>query len=238
MCWKVPGIGSETTSVYTLISLSLDVPEARISTYSLAVPSQYEVWLRIPESPNIARKSRPPILQRTAQNSRGCPSKSRADPIPTISVLSASTKSPPPFSETGFSLKHESRTSSAVGPSTSARIRSYGPIGPSIGSSDFYKNWLPGPELIRTFLPISIFCSIAHSRKRRFYRICYGVSPTHAQLSLHRPSPPHQTMEERAKRFQAMLDSGQVRNRADLARKLGCSRAWVTSALSAGTPSQ
>ena len=102
------------------------------------------------------------------------------------------------------------------------------------GSDDFEaqkENWLPGPELIRTFLPLSIFCSIAHSRKRRFYRLCYGMSPTHAQLSLHERPASHDTSEERARRFQAMLDSGQASNRADLARLLGCSRAWVTKVL-------
>ncbi len=34
-----------------------------------------------------------------------------------------------------------------------------------------------------------------------------------------------------AKRWQAMLDTGQVRNRADLARHLGVSRARVTQVL-------
>jgi len=36
------------------------------------------------------------------------------------------------------------------------------------------------------------------------------------------------TPEERARQFQAMLDSGVVENRAQLARLLGCSGAWVT----------
>ena len=34
--------------------------------------------------------------------------------------------------------------------------------------------------------------------------------------------------------FQAMLDTGQARNRAEVARLLGCSRAWVTKVLGAG----
>ena len=103
-------------------------------------------------------------------------------------------------------------------------MRFLGILGLLIKSSDFYGNWLPGPELIRTFLPISIFCSIAHCRKRRFYRLCYGSAPTHAQLSLHQPSPSHDTIEQRARRFQSMLDSGKANNRADLARLLG--RVW------------
>lgn len=63
--------------------------------------------------------------------------------------------------------------------------------------------WPPGPELIRTFLPISTFCSIAHSRRRKFFRLYYGWSPTRAHLSLHRPPPSHPTTEERARRFRA-----------------------------------
>jgi len=38
---------------------------------------------------------------------------------------------------------------------------------------------------------------------------------------------------DRAALFQAMLASGQARNRAELARLVGCSRAWVTRVLGA-----
>jgi hypothetical protein len=38
----------------------------------------------------------------------------------------------------------------------------------------------------------------------------------------------------RTRRNQAMLDTEQVRNRAGLARALGCSRAWVTKVLGGG----
>jgi len=44
------------------------------------------------------------------------------------------------------------------------------------------------------------------------------------------PATPERT-PHRAAVFQAMLDNGEVRNRADLARALGCSRAWVTKVL-------
>ena len=49
------------------------------------------------------------------------------------------------------------------------------------------------------------------------------------------PTPP-QSKPDRAALFQAMLDIGLVANRAELARALGCSRAWVTRVLGAGVP--
>ena len=45
------------------------------------------------------------------------------------------------------------------------------------------------------------------------------------------PQPAPQPTPDRAALFQAMLDTGQVSNRAELARALGCSRAWVTKVL-------
>jgi hypothetical protein len=45
------------------------------------------------------------------------------------------------------------------------------------------------------------------------------------------PPVPLQPKPDRAALFQAMLDSGLVRSRAELARALGCSRAWVTKVL-------
>jgi hypothetical protein len=44
---------------------------------------------------------------------------------------------------------------------------------------------------------------------------------------------PKETPYQRAHRFQTMLDTGLVTNRAELARALGCSRAWVTRVLGA-----
>jgi len=46
-----------------------------------------------------------------------------------------------------------------------------------------------------------------------------------------RPAPAPEPRPDRIALFQAMLASGQVRNRAELARALGCSRAWVTKVL-------
>ena len=45
---------------------------------------------------------------------------------------------------------------------------------------------------------------------------------------------PTETPPQRAARFQAMLDTGQGRNRADVARLMGCSRAAVTKVLESG----
>jgi hypothetical protein len=54
-----------------------------------------------------------------------------------------------------------------------------------------------------------------------------------AELLPEAPGPQRrpQRKPDRAPVFQAMLDTGQARNRADLARLLGCSRAWVTKVL-------
>ncbi|MEX2603713.1 MAG: hypothetical protein WD361_05900, partial [Gracilimonas sp.] len=38
--------------------------------------------------------------------------------------------------------------------------------------------------------------------------------------------------EQQAKRYRKLLDSGKVKNKAELARKFGVSRAWVTMVLS------
>ena len=43
----------------------------------------------------------------------------------------------------------------------------------------------------------------------------------------HPPKPRHETKEERATRFQQLMDEN-GRTRAELARQLGVSRAWVT----------
>ena len=52
-----------------------------------------------------------------------------------------------------------------------------------------------------------------------------------------KPEPlplPKETPFQRAQRYQAMLDTELVSNRAELARALGCSRAWVTKVLGRG----
>jgi hypothetical protein len=53
------------------------------------------------------------------------------------------------------------------------------------------------------------------------------------ELTVEAPSPPvaPEARPDRAVLFQAMLDTGQASSRAELARLLGCSRAWVTRAL-------
>jgi len=48
---------------------------------------------------------------------------------------------------------------------------------------------------------------------------------------------PRETPRQRAHRDQALLAGGQVGNRAELARALDCSRAWVTKVLGTGVTS-
>jgi len=69
-------------------------------------------------------------------------------------------------------------------------------------------------------------------------RLCHRAFP-HALLldellptSCTPPLAPEPT-PDRAAILQAMLNTGHVRNRADLAGALGCSRAWVTRVLGA-----
>jgi DNA-binding transcriptional regulator YdaS (Cro superfamily) len=45
------------------------------------------------------------------------------------------------------------------------------------------------------------------------------------------PAKPQETPAERALRFQRMLDAGEVGSRAELARRLGVARSWVTQVL-------
>jgi hypothetical protein len=94
--------------------------------------------------------------------------------------------------------------------------------------------WLRGPVKIRTFRPIielAFYIEPHFGPNGRPERHGYAHAFTEDALS---PPPGSQkeTPPERASRFQAMLDSGEARSRADLARLLGCSRAWVTKVLS------
>ncbi len=109
-------------------------------------------------------------------------------------------------------------------------------FGAQIRSSDFYRNWLPGPAKIRTFaalVNIILYPKPEFAPNGRPERLGYRYALTIATLS----GPPEtakvwkETPLERAARFQQMLDSGQARNKAQLARLLGCSRAWVTKVL-------
>ena len=58
-----------------------------------------------------------------------------------------------------------------------------------------------------------------------------SVVRTPSPLTEPRKKKPRETPEQRAIRFHRMLQSGQVSSRSELARRLGCSRAWVTQAL-------
>ena len=69
----------------------------------------------------------------------------------------------------------------------------------------------------------------------RLYRrpIRHAFVPDELLAELPIPKPRAETKRQRANRFQAMLDAGEARSRAELARLLGCSRAWVTRVLGA-----
>jgi len=84
----------------------------------------------------------------------------------------------------------------------------------------------------RTSLPVTVYCAIAWHRRERWFRLHLTGDPTLTSLSLQSElQNRRETTEERRQRFQQLLDSGEANSRADLARKLGCSRAWVTKVL-------
>lgn len=100
-------------------------------------------------------------------------------------------------------------------------------------------DWLPGSERIRTPRPVIelAFCMAAafgQIGRPRMRTTTYAFRPA----GLFTPQQPAQRAREtpiqRARRFQAMIDSGEARSRADLASQLECSRAWVTKVLEAG----
>lgn len=101
---------------------------------------------------------------------------------------------------------------------------------------DLQECWLPVTLRIRTSLPVTIYCAIARQRRKRWFRLHLRDDPTLSNLSL-RPElqTRRETPEDRRQRFQGMLDSGEAESRAHLARKLGCSRAWVTKVLRANS---
>ncbi len=77
--------------------------------------------------------------------------------------------------------------------------------------------WLPEASIYRTWNFEKVFEGYAKPRPRR------------ARQS--RPSRVAADRKKRARRFQAMLDAEPGITRADLARRLGFSRAWVTKVL-------
>ncbi len=67
--------------------------------------------------------------------------------------------------------------------------------------------------------------------RRRALR--HAFRPGEPLTQLPAQTPPERKPDRKAL-FQAMLDSGQARNRAELAQFLARSRAWVTKVLGAG----
>ena len=54
---------------------------------------------------------------------------------------------------------------------------------------------------------------------------------TYPPPAVRRAARPRECPAERVERFRRMIESGEVRNRAELARRLGCSRAWISKVL-------
>ncbi len=78
--------------------------------------------------------------------------------------------------------------------------------------------WLPGPETSRIWFFFSIFVG--------YVRLVSKTGSTkHPRRSV------EEAVSQRVVAFQAMLDADPGLTRAGLARKLGCSRAWVTKVL-------
>lgn len=83
----------------------------------------------------------------------------------------------------------------------------------------------------RTCAVIPCWGDLDSSRVAAEFVLHHGVpSETPAEVT---PAPAviHETPEERALRFQRMLDLGEVGSRAELARRLGVARSWVTQVL-------
>lgn len=100
-------------------------------------------------------------------------------------------------------------------------------------------DWLPGPEKTRTSCPaldVPLFVALTSFGNGRLSvpRLRHAFA---AEDLIIPPAPlrlPKEAPVQRARRFQAMLDNGEARNRAEVARLLGCSRAWVTKVLGSG----
>jgi len=100
-------------------------------------------------------------------------------------------------------------------------------------------DWLPEPEKIRTFRPplnLPLFVASTSSDSGLSGRLRHAFSAKEVLPKLGPDPTPRETPAQRAQRFQAMLDTGEAANRADIARIEGCSRAWVTKVLGAEPP--
>ena len=140
-----------------------------------------------------------------------------------------------PASKFGDGLEGRARTPNSVAAILPATV------GPKFG---LLVAGSPRTPKIRTFgLPLSVAFYVAGPTgmggrlRRRDLRHAFspGDLPSEGGERQRQPEPEH----DRAAVFQAMLDSGKAQNRAELARLLGCSRAWVTKVLgsaAANTP--
>jgi hypothetical protein len=144
-------------------------------------------------------------------------------------------ESPPPIPESGLG----SRTDSGLPGAHSLQIGTAAPAERLFEPhevSDFRTAGSPRTLKTRTFgSPVNIGFYVAGPTGMNG-RLCNR--PLRHALLLHElpvelPTAPvaPEPKPDRAALFQAMLDSRPIANRAELARALGCSRAWVTEVL-------
>lgn len=85
----------------------------------------------------------------------------------------------------------------------------------------FILDWLPNRDECENFIEISLFC------------LPRPLVGTERAVSEFRP-PARKSAAALAVEFQRLLDTGAARNRADVARLVDRSRAWVTKVLGTG----
>lgn len=83
----------------------------------------------------------------------------------------------------------------------------------------------------RTCAIIPCWGDLDSSRVAAEFILHHGVPSDTPSAAIPAPAKPQETPEERALRFQRMLDEGKVRSRAELARKLGLTPSAITKAM-------
>ena len=90
----------------------------------------------------------------------------------------------------------------------------------------------PRRSRIRTCAIIDAWGDLDSRRNAAEFVLHYGSPPAVAPEPIESAAPcPRESPEERALRFQQMLESGEITTRADLARRLGVARSYVTQVL-------
>jgi len=77
-------------------------------------------------------------------------------------------------------------------------------------------------------VPLFVALAPPANGRRTTHGFRHALDPAALVPGPRSPPLPKETPVRRAHRYQGMLDTGLVSSRAELARALGCSRAWVT----------